>query len=111
MSSFNINAKGNVIPTTNIAKIRNLNHIQSSTINFIKYKSVFGVRLEAAGRLTKRSTASRSIFKFRYNGTLRNNPIINNSLSSVIVKNNRISNLQFTKIASKTRNGSFGLKG
>lgn len=91
--------------------IKRLNHIQASTINFIKYKSVFGVRLEAAGRLTKRSTASRSIFKFRYNGTLKNSPIINNSISSVILKDNRISNLQFTQITSKTRNGSFGLKG
>lgn len=94
-------------------KIRRLNLIQANTINFIKYKSVFGVRFEAAGRLTKRSTASRSIFKFRYKGTLRDNPsiILNNSLSSLRLKNNRISNLQFTKIASKTRNGSFGLKG
>ena len=94
-------------------KIRKLNLMQANTINFIKYKSVFGVRFEAAGRLTKRSTASRSLFKFRYNGTLRNNPsiILNNNLSSVRLKNNRISNLQFTKIASKTRNGSFGLKG
>lgn len=91
--------------------IRRLNHIQTSTVNFIKFKSVFGVRLEAAGRLTKRSTASRAVFKFRYKGTLKNNPTINNSLSSAMVKNHQISNLQFTKISSKTRNGSFGLKG
>lgn len=92
-------------------KIRRLNHVQTSTINFIKFKSVFGARLEAAGRLTKRSTASRALFKFRYKGTLKNNTIMNNSLSSTIIKNQQISNLQFTKISSKTRNGSFGLKG
>jgi hypothetical protein len=97
----------NYVPCT----IKRLNHIQTSTINFIKFKSVFGVRLEAAGRLTKRSTASRAVFKFRYKGTLKNNPTINNSLSSAMVKNHQISNLQFTKISSKTRNGSFGLKG
>ncbi|RYE15563.1 MAG: hypothetical protein EOP34_02790 [Rickettsiales bacterium] len=91
--------------------IKKLNHTQASTINFIKYKSVFGVRLEAAGRLTKRSTASRSIFKLRYKGSLRNNSVINRSVSSVILKNNRTSNLQFSKISSKTRNGAFGLKG
>jgi hypothetical protein len=28
-----------------------------------------------------------------------------------MIKDQRISNLQFTKISSKTRNGSFGLKG
>lgn len=90
--------------------IRRLTHIQTSTINFIKFKSVFGVRLEAAGRLTKRSTASRALFKFRYKGTLKNNSTINN-VSSTIIKNHQISNLQLTKISSKTRNGSFGLKG
>lgn len=90
--------------------IRRLTHIQTSTINFIKFKSVFGVRLEAAGRLTKRSTASRALFKFRYKGTLKNNSTINN-LSATIIKNHQISNLQLTKISSKTRNGSFGLKG
>jgi len=93
------------------SKIRNLNHVQASTINFIKYKSVFGVRLEAGGRLTKRSTASRSVFKFRYKGSLKNNIILSRTDSSVILKNNRISNLQYSKISSKTRNGSFGLKG
>lgn len=92
------------------SKIRHLNSVQATTINFIKYKSVFGVKLETSGRLSKRSTASRAIFKFRYKGTLKNNADINRTDSSVII-NNKITNLQFTKISSKTRNGSFGLKG
>ena len=41
-------------------------------LNNIKYKKVTGVRLEAAGRLTKRYTASRSIFKVKYKGNLVN---------------------------------------
>jgi hypothetical protein len=84
---------------------------QSNTINFIRHKSVFGVKLEAGGRLTKRSTASRAIFKIRYKGNLRNNLVLNRKDTSTIIGNQRISNLQFTKISSKTRNGSFGLKG
>ena len=101
----------NLYKPHNAMVLKNLNHVQTSTINFIKYKSVFGVRLEGSGRLTKRSTASRSIFKIRYIGNLKNNVVLNRSLSSVILNNNRISNLQFTKISSKTRNGSYGLKG
>lgn len=92
-------------------KIRRLNQIQANTINFIKHKSVFGVRIEASGRLTKRSTASRSVYALRYKGGLKHNVILNKTESATRLKNNRISNLQFTRINSKTRNGSFGLKG
>jgi hypothetical protein len=35
------------------------------TLNTIKYKSLAGARLEAKGRLTRRFTASRSVFKLR----------------------------------------------
>ena len=41
-------------------------------LNNIKYKRVSGVRLEAAGRLTKRYTASRSRYKVIYKGNLEN---------------------------------------
>lgn len=87
-----------------------LDYTQANTINFIKYKSVFGLKLEASGRLTKRSTASRSIFKFRYKGGLKNNSDISRINSSTVIKSNIISNLQYSKISSKTRNGSFGIK-
>jgi len=72
---------------------------------------MFGVRLEATGRLTKRLTASRSVYKLKYKGSLKNIDSSSKSLSSVLVRGNNKSNTQFTKINSKTRNGSFGLKG
>jgi regulatory protein YycI of two-component signal transduction system YycFG len=34
-------------------------------LNSLKYKNIGGVRLEAKGRLTRRFTASRSIFKIK----------------------------------------------
>jgi hypothetical protein len=34
-------------------------------LNTIKYKKIAGVRLEAKGRLTRRLTASRSVFKIK----------------------------------------------
>lgn len=76
----------------------------------IKYKRLGGVRLEASGRLTKRYTASRSVTKLKYKGNLVNVDSSYKGLSTVILKGNLRSNLQYTKLNSKTRIGSFGIK-
>lgn len=92
----------------NEAKSRYLKQI---ILNNIRYKRISGIRLQAAGRLTKRYTASRSIYKFRYKGNLIN---LNSSIKgcpSTLLRGNFRPNLQFTKINSKTRIGSFGIKG
>lgn len=85
--------------------------LQKVVLQNIKYKHVTGFRLEARGRLTKRYTASRSVSKLRYNGNLLNIDSSFRGLSSVLLKGNLKSNLQFTKLNSKTRIGSFGIKG
>jgi hypothetical protein len=77
----------------------------------IKNKTVSGVRLEAAGRLTKRITAARSIFKVKYVGTLKERASSYQGISSVILRGNIKSNTQFSKQHSKNKIGSFGLKG
>jgi len=41
-------------------------------LNSLKYKEINGLRLEAKGRLSKSSTASKSIFNFKYKGNLKN---------------------------------------
>ena len=82
-----------------------------SILNSIKNKSITGVRLEAAGRLSKRHTASRSTFRLRYKGSLRNRDSSYRGLSSMIMRGNTRSNIQFTKLNSVVRIGSFGLKG
>jgi len=69
------------------------------------------VRLEASGRLTRRYTASRSVSKIRYKGNLVNVDSSYNGLSTVILKGNLRPNLQYSKLKSKTRIGSFSLKG
>jgi hypothetical protein len=90
----------------------NSNNINKDKIlNFIQQKVVSGVRFETSGRLTRRLTASRSVFKVRYNGSLKNIRSSYNKLSSVVLRGHIKSNLQYTIINSKTRNGSFGLKG
>ena len=77
----------------------------------LKYKDVTGFRLEAKGRLTRRYTASRSVTKFRYKGNLLNIDSSHRRLSTILLKGNLRSNVQYTKLKSKTRIGSFGIKG
>ena len=85
--------------------------LYKNIIKNLKYKHIVGFRLEANGRLNKRYTASRSINKVKYKGNLLNIDSSYKGLSSVLLRNNLDSNLQYTKLNSKTRIGSFGLKG
>jgi len=84
---------------------------ENNVLNTLKQQVVSGVRFEAAGRLTKRLTAMRAIFKYRYIGSLKNIRSSYNNVSSTLLRGYVKSNLQYTLINSKTRNGSFGLKG
>ena len=86
-------------------------YIQNNILNCIKNKSISGVRIEAAGRLTRRLIAARSVFKLKYKGSLKNIDSSYKGFSSVILRGNVKSNIQYTNINSKTRNGSFGIKG
>ena len=85
--------------------------LEDAVINTLKHKSLSGIRLEASGRLTRRITAARSIYKVKYLGNLRNLESSYIGRSATILRGNLRSNLQFSKIKSKTRIGSFGLKG
>lgn len=86
-------------------------NIQRNIIKNLKYKNVTGFRLEAKGRLTRRHTAARSVTKVKYKGNLLNIDSSHRGLSTILLKGNLESNLQYTKSKSKTRIGSFGLKG
>ncbi|KAF7847911.1 hypothetical protein BT93_L2463 [Corymbia citriodora subsp. variegata] len=80
-------------------------------VNNLKYRHVTGFKLQASGRLTRRYTASRSLKRVRYAGNLLNIDSSYRAMSCALLKGNLKSNLQFSKLASKTRIGSFGLKG
>lgn len=84
---------------------------KKNVLDIIKQQVVSGIRLEASGRLTRRLTAMRSVFKYRYMGSLKNIRSSFNNKSSTMLRGFVKSNLQYTIINSKTRNGSFGLKG
>jgi hypothetical protein len=92
--------------------IENKNKTLLNTIyNTIKYKKIAGARLEAKGRLTRRLTASRSVFKIKWKGSLKNLDSSYKRLSSVMLRGNIRSNIQYSIVNSKTRNGAFGIKG
>lgn len=84
---------------------------KNNIIKTIKQQIVSGVRLEASGRLTRRLTAMRAVFKYRYAGSLKNIRSSFNTKSSTILRGYTKANSQYTLINSKTRNGTFGLKG
>ena len=84
---------------------------KNNIIKTIKQQVVSGVRFEASGRLTRRLTAMRAVFKYRYEGSLKNIRSSLNGKSSTMLIGYVKSNLQYTLINSKTRNGTFGLKG
>lgn len=85
--------------------------VNKTIFNSIKNKSVSGLRIEAAGRLTRRNTAARSVFKLRYKGNIRNMDSSYKGLSSVLLRGYAKSNVQHTKLKSKLRIGSYGIKG
>ena len=85
--------------------------LYKNIIKNLKYKHITGFRLEANGRLSRRYTASRSVYKLKYKGNLLNIDSSYKGISSILLRNNLNSNLQYTKLNSKTRIGSFGLKG
>jgi len=104
--------KKNIFYQPVLNKLNNVDkkHLEEVVLRNIKYKHVTGFRLETSGRLTRRYTASRSVSKLRYKGNLLNIDSSYRGLSSVLLKGNLKSNLQHTKLKSKTRIGSFGIK-
>jgi hypothetical protein len=103
-----INNDNNTINNKNITD--NANNNRKFAITDLHNKFLTGIRLEGSGRLTKRLTASRSVFKHNHKGSLKN---INSSFqknSSIILKGYEKSNIQYMNINSYNRNGSFGIK-
>jgi hypothetical protein len=70
-----------------------------------------GIRIEAKGRATRRLTAARSVFKMKWKGGLKNVDSSFKGLSAILLRGHMKSNLQYTYIGTKNRNGAIGVKG
>lgn len=77
---------------------------------FLKHKVVSGIRIQGTGRLTQRLTASRSMSKEKYKGSLKNLNSSYANLPTIMLRGFVKSNLQYVNLNSKTRNGAFGVK-
>jgi hypothetical protein len=111
ISGINFPSFFKLLTRINIIKRKKLLVNKSNVIKNLRYKLVNGIRLEASGRLTRRLTASRAIFKVRYIGTLKNMYSSVKGLSSSMKLGYAKPNVQYTSFNSNTLNGSFGLKG
>ena len=80
-------------------------------IRSLKHLKLAGIRVEAKGRLTRRFTASKSVFKVRWKGGLKNVDSSFKGLSAIMLRGDRKSNVQYSMLNSKNRNGTFGVKG
>ena len=80
-------------------------------IRSLKHLNLAGIRIEAKGRLTRRFTASKSVFKVRWKGGLKNVDSSFKGLSAIMLRGDRKSNVQYSILSSKNRNGAFGVKG
>ena len=106
-SSIVVNKKN----SENENKVDNNKFFSDFVLNSLKHKNMAGVRLEAKGRLTRRFTASRSVFKIKWKGSLKNIDSSYKGLSSILLRGHVKANIQYSSVNSKTRNGAFGLKG
>jgi len=85
-------------------------YINRVILYYLNNKIISGLKIEGTGRLTKRLTASRSINKITYKGSLKNNKSSIKGLSSIMLKGYVKSNLQYVNINSYNAIGAYGIK-
>lgn len=96
-----------------IRKPFNIQHpisLEDSVLRSLKHLNLRGIRVEAKGRLTRRFTASRSVSKMRCKGGLKNVDSSFRGLSTIMLRGIVKSNIQYSTINSKNRNGAFGVR-
>lgn len=85
--------------------------LKNYILKTLKHIKMRGIRVEAKGRLTKRFTAARSVFKLRLKGGLKNVDSSFKGLSTIMLRGHVKSNVQYSFLSSKNRNGAYGIKG
>lgn len=88
-----------------------LNKFIRRVFKTIKDKKLAGIRVRAKGRLTKRFKASRSVYKLRWIGGLRNIESSYQGLPAVMLRGHNISNVEYTVLSYRRRIGAYGVKG
>ena len=108
--NINVNSIDNDIIKNKDLFINPSNYKSRLLLYHLNHKIVSGVRVEGSGRLTRRLTASRSISKYKYMGSLQNLNSSREGISTVMLRGYMKSNLQYININNNNRNGAFGVK-
>ena len=87
------------------------NEFKYAVLSKLKHMKLRGIRVEAKGRLTRRATASRSVFKMRWKGGLKNIDSSFRGWSTIMLRGIAKSNVQYSVTSSKNPNGAYGVKG
>ena len=112
--SKNTNETGNsdildTFTNKNVAYVFTNNNIDKA-FSVLKHKFSDGLRIEIAGRLTRRNTAERSIYKLKYKGNMRNLDSSYKGLATSLLRGYANTNVQYKQSSSRIRIGSFGIK-
>lgn len=81
-----------------------------SNVDFLRFKRITGIYLEAKGRLTNRYSIGKSFFLLQIKGGLRNLNRLFNFSRVLLLRNSFEPNLQYVSLQKKRRIGAFGLK-
>lgn len=95
----------------NLYDVKHPISLTNYVFRYLKHFRLAGVRLEAKGRLSRRFTASRSIFKLTWKGGLKNVDSSFKGLSTVMLRGDAKSNVEYSMLKAKARIGAFGIKG
>jgi hypothetical protein len=92
------------------SKVKHYVSLENYVLKTLKHLNLRGIKVEAKGRLTRRFTASRSVFKMRSKGGLKNVDSSFRGLSAIMLRGIVKSNVQYSVINSNNRNGAFGVR-
>nr|YP_010262635.1 ribosomal protein subunit 3 [Gyalideopsis ozarkensis]UIX51998.1 ribosomal protein subunit 3 [Gyalideopsis ozarkensis] len=93
------------------SKIWSDKNIDGSVLSNLENKTLAGVFIKIAGRLTKRYRADKAIHKWKYKGTLKNAYSAHRNYSSSLSRGYNNINVEKGRIDSNVRIGAFGLTG
>lgn len=111
-SSLNNSALYDSISTLNVGGLKKINKtsVRNEILACTKYKATMGIKIQIAGRLTRRATAAKAVFKGGQIGSLRN---IDSSLlgfSVGLLRGHQKPNIQKSYFNGKNKNGAFNVR-
>ena len=83
--------------------------IYRNIISNLNNKHMIGMFLEAKGRLTRRMTASRAVYKLKYKGNMKDAHLNEDNKFTILKKGYLKSNIVHSTNNSYNKNGSFGI--